>query len=43
MSYEAWGDNDDGEDYDHLLNAGWWASEQDTATSPPSHGGDGRG
>jgi hypothetical protein len=27
MSWEAWGDDDAGE-YDHLLEAGWWASEQ---------------
>ena len=27
MSWEAWGDDDAGQ-YDHLLEAGWWASEQ---------------
>lgn len=27
MSWEAWGDNDAG-DYDHLIDAGWWSSEQ---------------
>lgn len=27
MSYEVWGDDDAG-DYDHLLEAGWWPSEQ---------------
>lgn len=28
MSYEAWGDGDDGQDYDHLIDAGWLTSEQ---------------
>lgn len=28
MSYEVWGDGDDGQDYDHLIEAGWWTSEQ---------------
>jgi len=27
MSYEAWGDGDD-PNYDHLIDAGWWPSEQ---------------
>ncbi len=27
MSWEAWGDDDAGR-YDHLLDAGWWTSEQ---------------
>lgn len=27
MSYEAWGD-DGVEEYDHLIDAGWWTSEQ---------------
>jgi hypothetical protein len=27
MSYEVWGDGDD-PDYDHLIDAGWWPSEQ---------------
>ncbi len=27
MSWEAWGDDDAG-DYDHLIEAGWWTSEQ---------------
>lgn len=29
MSWEAWG-NDDAGEYDHLLDAGWWSSEQAT-------------
>jgi hypothetical protein len=32
MSYEVWGDDDAG-DYDHLLDAGWWPSEQATAVT----------
>ena len=28
MSYEAWGDDDGTGDYDHLIDAGWWSSEQ---------------
>lgn len=28
MSYEAWGDGDEGEDYDHLIEAGWLPSEE---------------
>lgn len=27
MSYEVWGGGDE-PDYEHLLEAGWWASEQ---------------
>ena len=27
MSWEAWGD-DNADEYDHLLEAGWWTSEQ---------------
>lgn len=27
MSWEAWGDGDDGESYEHLLDAGWLTSE----------------
>jgi hypothetical protein len=33
MSWEAWGDDDDGYDYDHLLEAGWWTSEQASAVT----------
>lgn len=28
MSYEAWGDDDDGFDSDRLHEAGWWPGEQ---------------
>lgn len=28
MSLEAWGDDDGADAYDHLLEAGWWTSEQ---------------
>ena len=28
MSLEAWGDDDGAGDYDHLIDAGWWTSEQ---------------
>lgn len=31
MSYEAWGDGDDGQDYDHLIDAGWWDDEKVSA------------
>ena len=27
MSWEAWGDDDD-QNYDHLIEAGWWWSER---------------
>ncbi|MBX2989470.1 MAG: hypothetical protein KF802_16395 [Bdellovibrionaceae bacterium] len=27
MSWEAWGDDDD-QNYDHLIEAGWWWSEK---------------
>ena len=27
MSLEAWGDDDGAGDYDHLIDAGWWTSE----------------
>lgn len=27
MSYEVWGD-DGADEYDHLIDAGWWPSEQ---------------
>lgn len=28
MSLEAWGDDDGADEYDPLLEAGWWTSEQ---------------
>lgn len=31
MSYEAWGDGDQDDNTDHLLDAGWWPSEQANA------------
>lgn len=28
MSWEAWGDGDDGQDYDHLIEAGWLGPDE---------------
>lgn len=28
MSWEAWGDGDDGQDYDHLIEVGWLPPEE---------------
>ena len=33
MSYEAWGDGGDQDDYGHLLDAGWWDADQTKAVT----------